>query len=95
MDAAQIADELVSVDRRRLFLGVPAVAAGSVWAQAAEAYEPPYVTLTIVTHYRKKGHWRRQDVLSRGRPRGCSGRLVAPWLSDFVAHVPQPNTGAR
>ena len=54
MDAAQIADEPVTVDRRRLIWGAPAVAAGFVWAQKAEALEPPCVTPAIVTHYRTK-----------------------------------------
>ena len=34
------------------------------------------------------------DFLSRGGRGGYSGCPVAAWLSNFVAHVPQPDSGA-
>ena len=38
---------------------------------------------------------RRQHLLPRGRPGGRARRAAAARLSDLVAHVPQPDPGAR
>src|SRR5271156_5939122 len=57
MNAGRVTDTPLAVDRRRLFWGLPALAAGIACPRGASAAEPSTlgaVSPSIVTHYRTK-----------------------------------------
>ena len=68
MKGDRVTDQPLAVDRRRLFLGLPAVAAGIAWPHGASAAESTPGPLPRHRHAPPdEGSRRHQDFLSRGR----------------------------
>jgi pimeloyl-ACP methyl ester carboxylesterase len=76
MRDVQVANKALAVDRRRLFLGLPAVAAGVAWPHGAVAAE----AVPVVTHHRTK---EVDDIKIFYREAGPEGAPVVLLLHGF------------
>ena len=89
-------DTRAALDRRRFTLALPLLAAGAAYPQTARAAnassgdKPP-----IVTHHRTKTIDGIKIFYREAGPSGRPGRAAAARLPDLIAHVPQPDPGAR